>query len=82
MFRQVITSEKEEPMKHAKKTVTGAFAALAFLLALVVAVPAVEVGQPAPDFDLQSTDGGKVRLSSFKGKNVLINFYTLDFSPT
>ena len=26
--------------------------------------------------------GGKLKLSSLKGKNVLINFYVLDFSPT
>jgi len=45
-------------------------------------VPAVEVGQKAPDFELDSTSGGKLKLSSLKGKNVLINFYVLDFSPT
>jgi peroxiredoxin len=43
---------------------------------------ALEVGQPAPDFELDSTAGGKLKLSSLKGKNVLINFYVLDFSPT
>ena len=48
----------------------------------VLPVPAVEVGQPAPDFELDSTAGGKLRLSSLKGKNVLINFYVLDYSPT
>jgi hypothetical protein len=45
-------------------------------------VEALEVGQPAPDFELDSTAGGKLKLSSLKGKNVLINFYVLDFSPT
>ena len=68
-------------MEAGKKMALALFAGVGFLLALVVAAPAVEVGQPAPDFELQSTDGDKVRLSSFKGKNVLINFYTLDFSP-
>ena len=48
----------------------------------VPSVPAVEVGQKAPDFELDSTSGGKLKLSSLKGKNVLINFYVLDFSPT
>jgi len=43
---------------------------------------AVEVGQPAPDFELESTKGGKLQLSSLKGKNVLINFYGRDFDPT
>ncbi len=48
----------------------------------VSSIAAVEVGQPAPDFELDSTSGGKLKLSSLKGKNVLINFYVLDFSPT
>ena len=42
---------------------------------------AVEVGDKAPDFELPSTKGGKLKLSSLRGKNVLINFYILDFSP-
>lgn len=45
------------------------------------ALPAVEVGDKAPDFELPSTKGGKLKLSSLRGKNVLINFYVLDFSP-
>jgi peroxiredoxin len=40
------------------------------------------VGQKAPDFELDSSKGGKLKLSSLKGKNVLINFYILDFNPT
>ena len=53
-----------------------------FLLAMTRFAAALEVGQKAPDFELESTKGGKVMLSSLKGKNVLINFYVLDFSPT
>ena len=45
-------------------------------------VAALGVGDKAPDFELDSTKGGKLKLSSLKGKNVLINFYVLDFSPT
>lgn len=52
---------------------------LLFLSATVL--PAVEVGDKAPDFELPSTKGGKLKLSSLRGKNVLINFYILDFSP-
>jgi hypothetical protein len=52
------------------------------MLATVYSVSAVEVGQPAPDFELDSTAGGKLKLSSLRGKNVLINFYVLDYSPT
>lgn len=43
---------------------------------------AIGIGDKAPDFELDSTKGGKLKLSSLKGKNVLINFYVLDFSPT
>lgn len=40
-----------------------------------------QVGQEAPDFTLQSTKGGKVTLSQYKGeKNVLLAFYILDFT--
>jgi peroxiredoxin len=55
-------------------------------LALVFVLPAVsagvEVGDKAPDFELPSTTGGKIRLSDFVGKkNVVLEFYVLDFSP-
>ena len=63
-----------------------------FLFILLVAVTfvcgtsrfaaAIGVGDKAPDFELDSSKGGKLKLSSLKGKNVLINFYVLDFSPT
>lgn len=33
------------------------------------------VGAPAPDFELMSSDGKPVRLSSFKGKVVYLNFW-------
>jgi peroxiredoxin (alkyl hydroperoxide reductase subunit C) len=42
----------------------------------------VEVGQEAPDFELRDSEGGKTKLSSFRGKkNVLLIFYPLAFSP-
>lgn len=48
-----------------------------------VAGSALEVGDQAPDFELPSSQGGKLKLSSFQGKkNVLIEFYVLDFTPT
>jgi peroxiredoxin len=59
---------------------------LAFAVAVVVgastAARALEVGDKAPDFELESSQGGKLKLSSLRGKNVLINFYVLDFNPT
>lgn len=39
-------------------------------------------GDTAPDFTLQSSIGGKIGLSDFKGrKNVVIVFYPLDWTP-
>jgi peroxiredoxin len=59
---------------------------LAFAIAVVVGASSVaralEVGDKAPDFELESSKGGKLKLSSLRGKNVLINFYVLDFNPT
>ena len=52
-----------------------------FLFAISPA-SALNVGDKAPDFELESSKGGKLKLSDLKGKNVLINFYVLDFSPT
>ena len=53
-------------------------------LSLVMWAPhahGLDVGDKAPDFELDSTAGGKLKLSSLKGKNVLINVYVLDYSP-
>ena len=53
-----------------------AFLLLVFPVLTVVATTptagAVEVGEIAPDFELRSTMGGKLKLSSLRGKNVLI----------
>jgi len=69
-------------MKLMKRAVLMAFLLASFFLGMTVSAAAVEVGQKAPDFELDSTKGGKLKLSSLRGKNVLINFYVLDFSPT
>jgi hypothetical protein len=43
---------------------------------------ALEIGDRAPDFSLPATTGGKVSLSQFRGKKlVLLEFYGADFSP-
>lgn len=69
-------------MQRLKAAFVLSLLSLACLLATHGFSSALEVGQPAPDFELESTQGGKLKLSSLKGKNVLINFYVLDFSPT
>ena len=59
--------------------------ALSLIFAVVITptVFALEVGDKAPDFELPSTQGGMLKLSSFQGKkNVLIEFYVLDFTAT
>lgn len=38
----------------------------------------VDVGSPAPDFELQTDTGETVRLSSFRGKPVVLYFYPKD----
>jgi AhpC/TSA family protein len=64
------------------KVISPVILCFLFLLTSVLPAVALQVGDKAPDFELDSSKGGKVKLSSLKGKNVLINFYVLDFSPT
>jgi peroxiredoxin Q/BCP len=41
----------------------------------------VEVGKKAPAFTLESSDGGKVKLSELAGKIVVLYFYPRDNTP-
>ncbi len=42
----------------------------------------LKVGDMAPDFDLPSTAGGRVKLSDFRGKSaVVLAFFPAAFSP-
>lgn len=41
----------------------------------------VKVGDTAPEFELVNEEGKPVKLSDFKGKNVVLAFYPFDFSP-
>lgn len=41
----------------------------------------VEVGKIAPDFTLENQTGEHIRLSDYKGKNVVIYFYPKDMTP-
>jgi cytochrome c biogenesis protein CcmG/thiol:disulfide interchange protein DsbE len=48
---------------------------LVYLVAGAMAQP-VQEGQPAPDFSLTRINGQTVRLSDYRGKIVLVNFFT------
>lgn len=42
---------------------------------------ALTIGTPAPDFTLPSQLGNQVTLSSFRGKNVVLAFFPLAWTP-
>src|SRR6202049_862648 len=44
-------------------------------------IMAIAVGQAAPDFSLKDQNQKDVKLSDYRGKNVVILFYPLDWSP-
>ena len=56
-----------------KKTLT-----LLAAMAMAVAVNAVEIGKPAPDFSATDINGKAVKLSDYKGKIVVIESYNSD----
>jgi thioredoxin-dependent peroxiredoxin len=41
----------------------------------------IEEGQEAPDFELETDEGGTVRLSDLRGKRVVLYFYPRDDTP-
>ena len=41
----------------------------------------VETGQAAPDFTLKSIGLKEIRLGDYRGKNVVLLFYPLDWTP-
>ncbi len=51
---------------------------LSAVMALTVAVQAVEIGKPAPDFTATDINGKTVKLSDYKGKIVVLESYNSD----
>jgi peroxiredoxin len=51
---------------------------LSAAMALTMAVQAVEIGKPAPDFAAQDINGKTVKLSDYKGKIVVLESYNSD----
>ena len=69
-------------MKSRRILIATLAAAFLVFFGTISPASAIGVGDQAPDFELDSTKGGKLKLSSLRGKNVLINFYNFDFSAT
>jgi hypothetical protein len=70
-----------------RRTFGGILVGLALMAASITLAPrtggAVEVGEPAPDFTLPSTNGVDISLSDFRGKKwVFLEFYAAAFVPT
>ncbi len=68
-------------MKLSKFLMASLAATLLIFFGSTRPILAIGVGDQAPDFELDSTKGGKLKLSQLRGKNILINFYQNDFDP-
>lgn len=69
-------------MKGLSMGLLGALASANLFAQMVQPKPTnLRVGDEAPDFTLNSTEGGKVTLSQFRGKNVVVlAFYPAAFT--
>jgi thioredoxin-dependent peroxiredoxin len=68
-------------LKHAMNLLL--LIALASAVGLGDIASALEVGEKAPDFTLESTEGKKFSLNQFQGKKlVLVEFYVEDLGAT
>ena len=63
------------------RTITLAVLSSALLLAQTPPKTHLKVGDTAPDFELPSTQGKKLKLSDFRGKkNVVVAFFPAAFT--
>jgi peroxiredoxin len=68
-------------MRKSLALTVGLFAATLFAQNIQPPHTTLKVGDMAPDFTLPSTQGGKVTLSSFRGKNtVVLAFFPAAFT--
>jgi peroxiredoxin len=72
---------EHKEVTNVRKRVPFGIALAALVVALCVPAPAqaaVEIDQPAPDFELPSADGKSHKLSSYKGKVVVLEWLNHD----
>ncbi len=48
---------------------------------MIIGDTMIKIGDKAPDFSLKDTEGNIVKLSDFKGKNIVLYFYPKDNTP-
>jgi hypothetical protein len=73
--------EYHESMRNSLALAAGLFAASLFAQNVQPPHTTLKEGDMAPDFTLPSTQGGKVTLSSFRGKNtVVLAFFPAAFT--
>lgn len=65
-------------MRCFSKTVVILLACLCFL---TNSAAAIQIAKPAPDFSLQDINGKTYRLSDFKGKTIILNFWSTTCAP-
>jgi len=74
------TKSDDHSLAQAPATTSAAPAAAAPSAAAPAPAPTVaaQIGAPAPDFELAEVDGQKVRLSQFRGKTVVLEWFNPD----